>query len=225
MKLSNDTIAVLKNFATINQGILIKPGKTIKTISNHKNILAEATIQEEFPTEIGIYDLNNFLTLVALYEDNLNLEFKGNDIVFCGKSGRSNISFRGCPANAVTAPQGNLEIPKPEIVFELKKEDFEWILKTAAALSSPQIGVHSDGKKISLVSFDPADDSAHVNSLEIADGNGDVYKMNFKTENMKMISDSYDVSITSKGFASFKSKSKPIQYWVTTEKGGEYKKK
>lgn len=226
MKISNDTIAILKNFATINQGILFKPGNKIRTISNHKDILVDATVEETFPVEIGIYDLNNFLSILSLYKDGLNLEFDGNNIFISGKSGRSKISYRGCPSNLVTSPsQGNLEISNPEIIFELKQEDFEWILQTASVLSSPQVGVHSDGKKISLVSFDPSDDGAHVNSLEIADGNGDVYKMNFKTVNMKMIPDSYTVSITSKGFASFKSKSKPIQYWVTTDKGGEYKKK
>ncbi len=226
MKISNDTVSILKNFANINQGILLKTGKSIRTISNHKNILADATVSEEFPVEIGIYDLNNFLSIISLYKDELNLEFSGNDIVISGKNGRSKISYRGCPANMVTAPQqGNLELTNPEVVFELKKEDLDWILQTASVLSSPQIGVQSDGKKISLVSFDSADDSSHVNSLEIADGNGDSYKMIFKTENMKMIPDSYDVSISSKGFASFKSKSKPIQYWITTEKGGEYKKK
>lgn len=226
MKISNDTVSILKNFANINQGILIKPGKSIRTISNHKNILADATVTEEFPLEIGIYDLNNFLSIISLYKDELNLEFEGNDIVISGKSGRSKISYRGCPANMVTAPsQGNLELSNPEIVFELKKEDLDWILQTASVLSSPQIGVQSDGKKISLVSFDSADDSSHVNSLEIAEGNGDVYKMIFKTENMKMLPDSYDVSISSKGFANFKSKTKSIQYWITTEKGGEYKKK
>jgi hypothetical protein len=227
MKISNDTVSILKNFANINQGILIKPGKSIRTISNHKNILADAVVSEEFPVEVGIYDLNNFLSIISLYKDELNLEFKGNDIVISGKAGRSKISYRGCPSNMVTAPpeKGNPELSNPEITFELKQEDFDWILQTASVLSSPQIGVQSNGKKISLISFDSSDDSSHVNSLEIADGNGDSYKMIFKTENMKMIPDSYDVSISSKGFATFKSKSKPIQYWVTTEKGGEYKKK
>ena len=54
MKLSDKTLSVLKNFSSINQSILFKEGNKLRTISVMKNILAEATINEEFSRDFGI---------------------------------------------------------------------------------------------------------------------------------------------------------------------------
>ena len=67
MKLSTQTISILKNFGAINQGIFFKKGKTLKTVSSHKNILAQANINEEVPAEFGVYDLNNFLSVISYF--------------------------------------------------------------------------------------------------------------------------------------------------------------
>ena len=70
MKLSESTLSVLKNFSTINQSILFKQGKKLRTISVMKNILAEVTVEEEFPKDFGIYDLPQFLNGIGvLYND------------------------------------------------------------------------------------------------------------------------------------------------------------
>ena len=225
MKLSAETISLLKNFATINQGILFKQGKTIKTVSSHKNILAEATITEDVPTEFGVYDLNNFLSVVSLYKDEPTFEFVQNDVVICGNKGRSKTKYRFCdPKSIVTPPEKALTMPTPEIAFELTQEDLDWALRSASVLSSPQIAVESDGTKVSLVALNLQDNSAHTQTLEIAEGNGDKYRMVFKTENLKMISGTYDVKISSKGISHFKNKNKELQYWITTEAGSTFTK-
>ena len=69
MKLSTETLSILKNFGAINQGILFKAGKTLKTVSSHKNILAQVNITEEVPADFGVYDLNNFLSVISLGTD------------------------------------------------------------------------------------------------------------------------------------------------------------
>jgi len=225
MKLSAETISLLKNFANINQGILFKQGKTIKTVSSHKNILAEATITEDVPTEFGVYDLNNFLSVVSLYKDEPTFEFVQNDVVICGNKGRSKTKYRFCdPKSIVTPPEKALTMPEPEIAFELTQEDLDWALRSASVLSSPQIAVESDGTKVSLVALNLQDNSAHTQTLEIAEGNGDKYRMVFKTENLKMISGTYDVKISSKGISHFKNKNKELQYWITTEAGSTFTK-
>jgi hypothetical protein len=225
MKLSNETLSLLKNFATINQGILFKQGKTIKTVSSHKNILAEATITEDVPTEFGVYDLNNFLSVVSLYKDDPSFEFIQNDVVICGNKGRSKTKYRFCdPKSIVIPPEKALTMPSPEIAFELTQEDLDWALRSASVLSSPQIAVESDGSKVTLVALNLQDNSAHTQTLDIADGNGDKYRMVFKTENLKMISGSYDVKISSKGISHFKNKNKELQYWITTEAGSTFTK-
>lgn len=226
MKLSNETLSVLKNFGAINQGILFKKGKTLKTVSSHKNILAEVTIKEDIPADFGVYDLNNFLSVVSLHKDDPSFEFDSKHVLICGNKGRSKIKYRFCePTMIVTPPEKALTMPSPEISFELTGEDFDWVMRAANVLSSPQIAVESDGSKISIVTLDLQNDSAHTDALEIGDGNGDKYRMVFKTENLsKLMAGAYTVSISSKGISHFKHKSADLQYWITTETGSKFEK-
>ncbi len=73
MKLSENTLEVLKNFASINQSILFTEGKELDTVSVQKNVLASATVTETFKSSNGedfaIYDLNEFLSTVSLFDD------------------------------------------------------------------------------------------------------------------------------------------------------------
>ena len=189
MKLSNETIGVLKNFGSINSGIFLKKGKTIKTVSSHKNILAQATIPDEIPADFGIYDLNEFLSVVSLHKDDLNLEFDSKNVVISGLKGRSKIKYRSCDATMlVVPPEKTLQIANPEIQFDLSAEDFRWILDAANVLGSPQISVESDGTKVTLNTLDVTNDSAHTESLELeVEGSGNKYKMVFKTENFSKV--------------------------------------
>ncbi len=226
MKLSNETLSVLKNFGAINQGILFKKGKTLKTVSSHKNILAEVNIKEDIPADFGVYDLNEFLSVVSLHKDEPSFEFDSKHVLISGNKGRSKIKYRFCePTMIVTPPEKQLTMPTPEISFELSAEDFEWIMRAANVLSSPQIAVESDGKSIQIITLDLQNDSAHTDALEIGDGNGDKYRMVFKTENLsKLMSGAYTVSISSKGISHFKHKSADLQYWITTETGSKFEK-
>jgi hypothetical protein len=226
MKLSNETVAILKNFGAINQGILFKPGKTLKTVSSHKNILAEVSIKEDIPAEFGIYDLNNFLSVISLHKDDPSFEFDEKQVTIVGNKGRSKIKYRFTPSNMiVTPPEKQLTMPDAEIKFDLTAEDFDWVMRAASVLSSPQVAIESDGKKVSIVTLDLQNDSAHTDALEISEGNGNKFKMVFKTENItKIMPGSYDVFISSKGISHFKNKNVPLQYWVTTEAGSKFEK-
>jgi hypothetical protein len=225
MKLSNETLTVLKNFASINQGIMFKKGKTLRTVSPQKNVMAEATINEEIPAEFGVYDLNNFLSVLTLHKDDPVIEFDNSNILISGLQGRSKIKYRFCSPNViVAAPDKPISMPDVEISFELKQEDFDWIMKAAGVLSSSCVSIESDGDKIYAVALDMSNDAAHTDSLEIAKGSGDKYKMIFKIENIKMISGSYDVKISSKGISNFKHKTLNLQYWIATETGSKFEK-
>jgi len=227
MKLSSETIGVLKNFGSINSGIFLKKGKTVKTVSSHKNILAQATIPDEIPADFGIYDLNEFLSVVSLHKDDLNLEFDSKNVVISGLKGRSKIKYRSCDATMVVSPPDKaLALNDPEIQFDLSAEDFRWILDAANVLGSPQISVESDGTKITLNTIDVSNDSAHTESLELdVVGSGNKYKMVFKTENIsKILSGFYEVKISSKGISHFKNKKTALEYWITTEVGSTFQK-
>jgi hypothetical protein len=227
MKLSTETLAVLKNFANINQGIMFRKGNTLKTVSSHKNILAQAEITEDVPVDFGVYDLNEFLSVVSLHKDDPTFDFDEKNILISGHGGRSKITYRFCePSMIVIPPDKELTLPSTEIKFELTASDLEWIMRAASVLSSPQLAIDSDGEKLKIVTLDTANDAAHTDALELNTvGNGNKYRMIFKTENMKMISADYDVTISSKGIAHFKMKNKNIQYWITTEAGSKFESK
>jgi hypothetical protein len=227
MKLSSETLSVLKNFGSINQGIFLKKGKTLKTVSSHKNILAQANIPDEIPADFGIYDLNEFLSVVSLHKDDLSLEFDSKNVVISGLKGRSKIKYRSCDSTMIVVPpEKELQLPEPEIQFDLSAEDFRWILDAANVLGSPQISVESDGTKVTLNTLDVANDSAHTESLELSTaGSGDKYKMVFKTENIsKILNGAYEVKISSKGISHFKNKKNNVEYWITTEIGSTFQK-
>jgi len=226
MQLSNDTINVLKNFGAINQGILFKKGKVLKTMSSGKNILAEVTIKEDIPTEFGIYDLNKFLSVVSLHKDNPTFEFGDKEVKIVGNKGRSKMKYRFCePTMIVTPPEKQLAMPNPEVSFSLSAEDFDWIMKAAGVLGSPQIAVESDGSKVTVTAFDSSDSSAHTDALEVSSGNGDKFRFIFKTEHLtKLFGGAYDVQISSKGISNFKHKTVELQYWISTETGSTFTK-
>jgi hypothetical protein len=225
MKLSNETLAVLKNFASINTGLVFKQGKTIKTISGNKNILAQAGISEDIPADFGVYDLGNFLNVLSLHKDEPTIEFGEKQATISGLSGRSKLNYRFCdPSMVVAPPEKPIAMPEPEIAFELSEDDLKWVLSSAAVLNTPNVAVVSDGSKIEIVTFDTSNDAASTNALQVADSNGDSFKMIFKTEALKMIPGSYDVKISSKGVSHFTNKTKDIQYWITTEAGSNFSK-
>lgn len=226
MKLSNNTLSVLKNFGVINQGILFKQGKTVRTVSPQKNILAEANIEEKFSKEFGIYDLNNFLSVVSLHKDDPSFDFGEKDVAIVGNNGRSKIKYRFCdPSMLIIPPEKNITLPNPEIEFELSVDDFDWIMRAAAVLSSPQIAVESDGKTMSIVTLDLQNDSANTDSLEISEGDGSVYRMVFKTENIsKLMRGSYNIKISSKGISQFQNKDVDLIYWISTESSSKFGK-
>ena len=215
MKLSNETLNVLKNFSTINQGIQFKQGKKLTTVSSSKTVLAQANLKDEFPQEFCIYDLNQFLSVYNLNKDS-ELDFTTSDVVF--KSGKKKTNYRmTAPDMIVTPPNKEITLPSVDCQFTLTEEDYNSILTAAKVLSSPHIAIKSDGDTIEVVAFDAVDNSAHTNSTEVGEGNGKKYTIVFKTENIKMIPGSYDVQISFKGIGHFQNTKEDIQYWIAFE--------
>ena len=221
MQLSSDTLQVIKNFATINHGIEFKAGSKIRTISVGKTILAEANIKESFPEDFCVYDLNQFLSAYTLFKDGVpELDFDTANILF--KLGNKKLKYRKTARETIfPAPDKNLALPSIDVAFELKAEDYDYIMRAANILSSPNIAVVSDGEEVSLVTLDAKDNSVHTNHLTIANiADGQKYKILFKTENVKMLPGAYDVVISFGGIGYFKNKAQDIQYWIAIEKNG-----
>lgn len=216
MKLSNETLVVLKNFSTINEGIQFKKGTKLTTVSSSKTVLAQATLKDEFPEDFCVFDLNQFLSVHSLFKDKAELSFDDSNVIF--QSGRSKIKYRKSAKDMiVTPPEKGITLPSEDVKFTLTSDDLDTILKTASVLSSPHIAIVSDGEKVDVVTFDAGNDSAHTNSIQICNGTGTNYKIVFKTDNIKLIPGSYEVTISFKGIGHFKNTKDDIEYWIAFE--------
>lgn len=224
MKLSTNTVNVLKNFSVINEGIFIKKGNVVETISKQKNILARAELTEEFEQDFGVYDLNNFLGVLSLQKDSPEIEFDDKNILIKGFSGKSQMKYRKAAKEMILVPPDKkINMANPEISFSLSAEEIAWFTRVANQLSSPNIAFVSDGSSIQIESYDAKDDSSHINTTELSTtGTGNKYRMIFATENLKFMEGSYEVKIASKGIAHFKNTTSPIEYWVMAETGSKY---
>ena len=220
MNLTSDTVAILKNFSDINQNILVKPGNKIQTISTLKNILAEAEITEKFDQEFAIYDLPEFLRAIDLF-DKSDLNFNGGqNLVIKDNNSKQSIKYFFADKSVVVAPTKSINMPDKFITFTLSKDNLAKLMRGVNTLHLPDIAVEGDGKTLSIVAVDKKTPS---NDYSISLGDTDkTFTAYFKTENMKMIPDDYDVAISQQKISHFISKGKPIQYWIAIEPDSEF---
>lgn len=225
MKLTPNIITILKNFSSINDGIVVKPGNILSTVSLQKNILVDAEIDQEIPQEFAIHKLSNFLSVVSLYKSGAELDFDDKHIIIKGMGGRSKIYYRFANSTMVVgAPDKRPNLKDVDVEFNLTEDDLNWIIKSASVLQTPNISVISDGKVVSLYEYNAKDDSVNTNYLELpgVDSNGHSYKLNFKTEYLKLLPGDYNVQISSRGIAKFFDSAKNVTYYITLEKNSEY---
>lgn len=211
MKLSKETVALFKNFAGINSNLLLKSGNKLATISAQKNVMADATVIETFP-DFGIYDLNEFMGAMSLFEDP-ELEFKDKYVII--KQGNMNIKFFAADASVLTAPQKAITFPEAEINFNMSATMLNMIHKTASVLRAADISIVGDGSVITAVVGDKK--NATGNSFSEPVGTTDKkFKINLKVENLKMLPGDYSVSVSSKKISRFKGAG-DLVYYVAVE--------
>ncbi len=129
MKLSNNTISVLKNYASINQNLVIKEGKELTTMSQMKNIMARAEVEEEFPQEVAIYDLNEFLSCLSLFQSP-NLEFDNTFVTITEENKpTTKMKYFYSDPSVVTTPSKMITMPSNEITFTLDSATLSDITK------------------------------------------------------------------------------------------------
>ena len=223
MKLSEHTTSVLKNFASINQNLVIKEGKIISTMSAMKNIVAKAEVDEDFPREIAIYDLNEFLAALSLFTNPV-LDFSENFVMITeeGKTGNSLKYFYSDPS-VVTTPSSDITMPKTEVNFSLDSSDLSKVQRAASVIGSPDLVLEKNGVGSYLTVKDKKNDTANNYSLDVdVEGQGD-YNFYFKVENLKLMPLTYDVKVSSKNISHFKSQtSNAVEYWIALEPESSY---
>jgi hypothetical protein len=211
MKLSKETVGLIKNFAGINSNLLLKSGNKLATISAQKNVMADAVVTETFP-DFGIYDLNEFLGAMSLFEDP---ELTFNDKWVTIEQGGNSIKYFAADASVLTAPQKAITFPEAEIEFAMSANMLSMIQRTASVLRASDVSIVGDGSSITVVVGDKK--NATGNSYNSAVGATDKkFKVNLKVENLKMIPGDYQVSISSKKISRFKGAG-DLVYYVAVE--------
>ncbi len=215
MKLSDKTLSVLKNFSSINQSILFKQGSKLRTISVMKNILAEATVSEDLPKDFGIYDLNQFLNGLGLYQSpELDFQNDGYVVIKEGKS-RSKYFFAD-PTVIITPPDKAINLPSEDVCFEVSTEQLDKLLKAAAVYQLPDISAVGESGVVKLVVRDKKNETS--NDFAVVVGETDTnFVFNFKVENIKVLPGTYEVVVSQKLLSRFTSKNHDLVYYIALE--------
>ena len=215
MKLSKHTLNMLKNFSDINMSIEIKEGNILRTVSVQKNILAQAELEDSFPQDFAIYELNRFLGAISLFDDP---EFKFNGKSTNIGTARHSVDYVYCdPSMIVTPPENNINFPEQEVKFTLTQDALSQVMKASNVLGTPEIAVESDSGNINIKALDVNNDSTDTFTVNLDEKSDNKFKFVFKTENMKMLPGNYDVEISSKGISHFTMQGQKLQYWIATE--------
>jgi hypothetical protein len=215
MKFSENTISILKNFSGINQSLLFKQGNVLKTISVMKNILAEATIEEDLPKDFGIYDLNQFLNGLSLHKS-AELDFEDNNYIVIREGKTRSKYFFADPSVIVTPPDKSINLPSQDVCFILDTKELDRLLKAAAVYQLPDLSVVGEAGVVKLVVRDKKNDTSNDFSVVVGETD-DVFTFNFKVENLRILPGTYEVVISQKLLSQFKNTSINVSYWVALE--------
>ncbi len=220
MKLSDSTVNILKNFSNINQSLLFKEGKKLRTISVMKNILAEVEVTEEFPKDFGIYDLNQFLNGLSLHQSpELDIENDSYMVIREGKM-RSKYFFAD-PNVIISPPEKDIVLTSEEIAFDLNTQQLDKLLKAAAVYQLPDLSVVGENGVVKLVVSDRKNDTSNDFSIIVGETEHK-FSFNFKVENIKILPGSYNVSISKKLLSKFVNSDKNLTYWIALEPDSSY---
>jgi len=215
MKLSDKTLSILKNFSSINQSILVKSGNKIRTMSIMKTILAEAEVDEYFPKDFAVYDLNQFLNGLSLHQDP-DLDFDNDKYVIIREGKRKVKYFFADPEVIVSPPDKEISLPSKDICFQLEHSQLDKIKKAAAVYQLDDFSAIGENGTIRLVVRDKKNDSSTEYSIDVGETDRD-FIFNFKVENLKIIPSSYDVVMSSKLISQFTNENYKLNYFIPME--------
>ena len=215
MNLSDNTLGILKNFAGINNSILVKKGNQLRTISVAKNILAEAEIPEDFPRDVAIYDLNQFLNGLSLHQDP-DLDFSEETHLTIREGRRKVKYFFADPQVIIAPPEKEISLPSQDACFQLDSSALEKLLKAAAVYQLPDLAVVGGAGVVKLIVRDKKNDTSNEYAVTVGETDKS-FTFNFKVENIRIIPGSYDVVVSSKLLSKFTNSKLNLTYYIALE--------
>lgn len=219
MKISSETINILKNFSGINANLVFKPGKELKTLSEAKTIMATASILEDFPVEFGVYDLNEFLSLFSLM-DEPELEF--DDKFLTMSDGSQKIKYFYSEIDILTQPTKDINMPECEVVLDISSANLDKIRKAAAVLGHSELSFSSQGDTVVASVFNEKDATANTFDIDLGTTSNEIFNYVFSISNLKMLQGDYKVSISSKLISNWRNADNPLDYFIALEKSSSF---
>ena len=221
MKLTQKTFSILKNFSSINQSLYVTKGNTLRTISEMKSVMADVDVQEMFPRDFGIYDLNQFLGVISLFEEP-DLDFDTTFVRVSGSQGASSNYFYADKATIRTIPpEKSFELPDTVETFSVTDKVVKGVLQAANVLQLPEIAIVGDGTDITIEAVNTKNSTSNSFRYEVGKTKKK-FKMIFKVENIKMMMGGYNVSISSKKITQFKAVEGTLTYTIVNEASSTY---
>ena len=223
MELNDGTLQVLKNFSGINQNILIKEGTTLRTISEARTVLARAGVKEQFPKNFGIYDLNEFISVLSLV-DTPRLKFDENYVTIGDSTGRSKVKYFFSAEEMLTTPQKDITMPDADVKFVLTNDTLNKLKRAAAALGHNEVSICNKNGVLSLSVVETQNSTSNTFSMDIDGEYNQDANFNFvlNIANLKILPGDYNVEISSKLITQFSHKEQDVQYWIALEKTSTY---
>ena len=219
MQLSKETLNVIKNFSGINGSLMLKAGNKLATISEGKNVMAEVTITETFPSDFGIYDLNEFLNVVSLFSDT-NLDFSEKYVLVSG-GGNSKIKYFAAGEGVVKSAPTTIKFPSSDVSFTLEAGQLAMIQRTSSVLKASDVAIVGVDGKLKVIVSDKKNDTSNAYEVTLGDTD-ETFKANIKVENLKMLPNDYEVSISKKKISKFKHTASDLTYYVAIQADSEF---
>jgi CRISPR/Cas system-associated protein Csx1 len=217
MRLSKETFNILKNFSSINSNILIKPGNVLKTRSAGSNIYVKAKVQEDFDTEVAIWDLNKFLGVISMF-NNPDLEFHDTHVDI--SNGRSSVKYYYAEKSLLTVPTKDINMPDVLFTFTLDEQDLNEIMKAASILQVNDLKIIAGDGKIRLTVDDSSNSTSDSFEIIVEENyDGPNYEGQITIGEIKFLSGSYNVDVTDTVVSRFTHTSQDITYFIAINKG------
>lgn len=217
MELNENTLNIMKNFATINQNLLVQQGNTIKTINEARNVVSTAVLDQEFAQQFGIYDLNEFIGVLGLV-DTPNLKFDDESVSVSDSTGRSKVKYFFSPEETLTSPTKDINMPDPEVKFTLDNDTLNKLKRAASTLGHSEVSIRPSNGVLSLAVVDNENSTSNTYSIDVDGEFSGNFNFVLSIANLKILPGDYEVHISSKLITEFKHKELNVRYWIALEK-------
>lgn len=223
MKLKQQTLDILKNFAQINSNIVIEAGNTVTTIADTKNIMATATIPDTIGAPLNIYDLNEFLSVYDMMNSLGDPDVDVSQDAIRINADKSKLTYRQADKSILTYPQKSINMPVAEVKFCISDTTLKSVKRAATVLGHTAMSISGDGASISVGVFNPSDLTANRFTVESVGITKHTFEFHFLIGSLKLLPGDYDVELSSKLISKWSNPSMKVEYFIAIEKTSTFK--